>query len=70
MLFRSDKGGQLLLERLPEFPNIEKLDLHYHYLSDEMMGKLEQLAIAVDLSEQEEADKWGGKLWYNAMLTE
>ena len=66
----TDKGGQLLLERLPEFPNIEKLDLHYHYLSDEMMGKLEQLAIAVDLSEQEEADKWGGKLWYNAMLTE
>ena len=66
----TDKGGQLLLERLPEFPNIEKLDLHHHYLSDEMMGKLEQLAIAVDLSEQEEADEWDGKLWYNAMLTE
>ena len=58
------------MERLPEFPNIEKLDLHHHYLSDEMMGKLEQLAIAVDLSEQEEADEWDGKLWYNAMLTE
>ena len=66
----TDKGGQLLLERLPEFPNIEKLDLHHHYLSDEMMGKLEQLAIAVDLSEQEEADEWDGKLWYTAMLTE
>ena len=66
----TDKGGELLLEKIPELPNIEKLDLHYHYLSDEMMEKLENLPLAVDVSEQEEADKWDGKLWYNAMLTE
>ena len=66
----TDKGGELLLEKIPELPNIEKLDLHYHYLSDEMMEKLENLPLAVDVSEQEEADEWDGKLWYNAMLTE
>lgn len=66
----TDKGGQLLLDKIPGLPNIEKLDLHYHYLSDEMMKKLEGLNIAVDVSEQEEADEWDGKLWYNAMLTE
>lgn len=66
----TDKGGQLLLERLPRLSNIEKLDVHYHYLSNEMMEKLQKLPIAVDVSEQEEADKWNGKLWYNAMLTE
>ena len=66
----TDKGGELLLEKIPGLPNIEKLDLHYHYLSDEMMEKLENLSLDVDVSEQEEADEWDGKLWYNAMLTE
>lgn len=66
----TDKGGRLLLEKLPGLPNIEKLDVHYHYLSDEVMEKLEELPISVDVSEQEEADEWDGKLWYNAMLTE
>lgn len=66
----TDKGGQLLLEQVPGLPNLEKLDVHYHYLSDELMGKLEQLPLEVDVSEQEEADNWNGQLWYNAMLTE
>lgn len=66
----TDKGGNLLLEKLPELPNIKKLDVHYHYLSDEVMGKLEKLPIEVDVSEQEEASEWRGELWYNAMLTE
>lgn len=66
----TDKGGQLLLDKLPELPNIQKLDVHYHYLSDEMMKKLEKLPIDTDLSEQEEADEWDGELWYNPMLTE
>lgn len=66
----TDKGGQLLLQKLPELTNIKKLDVHYHYLSDEMMGKLQGLPVEVDVSEQEQADEWDGKLWYNAMLTE
>lgn len=66
----TDKGGKLLLEKLPGLPNIQKLDVHHHYLSDEMMKKLEQLSMEVDVSEQEEAEEWNGKVWYNAMLTE
>ncbi|MDE7253145.1 MAG: STM4015 family protein [Acetatifactor sp.] len=66
----TDKGGSLLLEKLPELSNIKKLDVHYHYLSDEMMEKIGNLSIEVDVSEQEEADEWDGELWYNAMLTE
>lgn len=66
----TDKGGSLLLEKLPELSNIKKLDVHHHYLSDEMMDKIEKLSLEVDVSEQEEADEWDGELWYNAMLTE
>lgn len=66
----TDKGGSLLLEKLPEVSNIKKLDVHHHYLSDEMMEKIGNLSIEADVSEQEEAEEWNGKLWYNAMLTE
>ena len=66
----TDKGGNLLLEKLPELTNIKKLDVHHHYLSDEMMHKIRKLSPEVDVSEQEEAEEWDGEIWYNAMLTE
>ena len=66
----TDKGGNLLLEKLPELLNIKKLDVHHHYLSDEMMDKIGKLSPEVDVSEQEEAEEWDGEIWYNAMLTE
>ena len=66
----TDKGGSLLLEKLPELSNIRKVDVHHHYLSDEMMKKIRKLSPEVDLSEQEEAEEWNGEIWYNAMLTE
>ena len=66
----TDKGGSLLLEKLPELTNIKKLDVHHHYLSDEMMHKIRKLSPEVDVSEQEEAEEWDGEIWYNAMLTE
>ncbi|MDO4295308.1 MAG: STM4015 family protein [bacterium] len=66
----SDKGGACLLEKLPKFLKLRKLDVHYHYLSDEMEAKLEALSLEVDVSEQQEAEEWNGELWMNAMLTE
>lgn len=66
----TDKGGALLLEKIPEWPNIKKLDLHYNYLSDEMAKKLEELPIEVDISEQEEVEEYDGEIYINAMLTE
>lgn len=66
----TDKGGELLLQKLPSFPNIKKLDVHYHYLTDDMMKKLAALPIETDLSEQNKAENYHGEIWLNAMLTE
>ncbi len=66
----TDKGGALLLEKIPTWPNIKKLDVHYHYLSDEMAGKLESLPIEVDVSEGNKEDAYDGEIYRYAMLTE
>lgn len=66
----TDKGGQLLLDKLPEFPNVKYLDVHYHFLSDKMMKKLEALPVEVDIDEQNEPDEWDDEIYYYPMLTE
>lgn len=66
----TDKGGALLLEKIPAWPNIKKLDLHYNYLSNDMAKKLKELPIEVDVSEQEKASEYKGQFYMNAMLTE
>lgn len=67
----TDKGGQLLLDNIGNYPNVEALDLHYHYLSDAMMKKLEGLTISVDLDDPEEPYTYSdGEVSYYPMLTE
>lgn len=66
----TDKGGQLLVDKLPEFPNVKELDIHYNFLSDEMVEKLETLPIEVDADEQNEPDEYDGEIYYYPMLTE
>lgn len=66
----SDKGGALILEKISDYPNIKKLDLHHNFFSDEMVKKLETLSIEVDVSEQEEADEDDGEVYMYAVLTE
>ncbi|GFI21511.1 hypothetical protein IMSAGC011_00282 [Lachnospiraceae bacterium] len=66
----SDKGGALLLEKIPAYPNIKKLDLHHNYFSNEIAEKLKALPIEVDISEREEADEDDGEIYMYAMLTE
>lgn len=66
----TDQGGQKLLDQLPGFPNIQELDVHYHYLSDDMMEKLEKLPMDVDVEEQNEPDEWDDEVYYYPMLTE
>ena len=66
----TDKGGQLLLDKIPSYDNIKKLDLHYHFLSDKMMKNLEALSIEVDVDEQNEAEEYDGEIYYYPMLTE
>ncbi len=67
----TDEGGQLLLDRLPRLPGIRELNLEYHFLSDEMMEKLSGLSgITVNVEDQQEADSYGGIVYYNPLLTE
>lgn len=66
----TDKGGEFLLKKIPAYPNIKKLDIHYHYLSNEMTEKLESLPIEVDASERNEEDAYDGEIYRYAMLTE
>lgn len=66
----TDKGGALLLDNVSRFPKLQKLDLHHHFLSDQMMKKLTALSIEVDVSEQNEADDYNGELYYYALITE
>lgn len=66
----TDAGGELILQKLPSYPNVKALDLHYHYLSDDMTRKLRRLPVEIDLSEQNSPEEYDGEIWMNAMLTE
>ena len=66
----TDKGGKLLLERLPAYPNVKALDVHYHYMSEDMVEDLETLPVDIDASEFNEPETYDGEIWVNAMLTE
>lgn len=66
----TDKGGQLLCDQLKSFPNVTNLDVHYHFLSDEMVKQLQALSCTVNTEEQQEADEYDGELYYYPMLTE
>lgn len=66
----TDKGGALLLDKLPAYPNVKKLDVHYHFMSDEMTSKLEKLSIEVDASEKNIPDVYRGEVYMDPMLTE
>lgn len=66
----TDKGGKLLVERLPEYPNIKNLDVHYHYMSENMVEELQTLPVEIDASEFNEPETYHGEIWMNAMLTE
>lgn len=66
----TDKGGKILLDVIGKYPNIEELNLEYHFLSDEMMEQFEGLDIAVNLDDEQEADEYDGEIYYYPMLTE
>jgi hypothetical protein len=55
-----DQGARVLLD-CPAVRRLEKLDVHYHYCSLEMVERLQSLGIEVDASEHQEPDMWGGE---------
>ncbi len=66
----TDKGGHLLLEKLPLFPNLLHVNLSWHYLSDELVEKLEALPLDICLDEQQELEEYQGEIYCYPMLTE
>lgn len=66
----TDKGGQLILDALPSFGNIKEVDLQFHYMSDEMMEKLQKLDADVNVDDQQEEDEYDGEIYRYPMLTE
>ena len=66
----TDEGGEMLLKKIPSLPNIKRLDLHYHYLSEKMEKRLKALPIEVDVSERNKPWSYKDRLYYSAMLTE
>ena len=70
----TDKGGELLIDGMKSHPNITKLDLYFHFLSDDMMEKMKNMAdergnLEVILDEKQE-NEYNGRNYYYAMLTE
>jgi hypothetical protein len=53
----SDKGAQALLDN-PAIHRRRLLDLHHHYISKEMMEKLQQLGTQIDLSNQKKEERY------------
>jgi hypothetical protein len=48
-----DRGAKALVEN-PKVKNLDKLDVHYHYITDEWIEKLKGLGIEVDSSDQQD----------------
>lgn len=66
----TDKGGVLILETVPQYPNLEKLDVHYHFMTKDMVKKLQALPVEVDASDANQPDEYDGEIYLYAMLTE
>ena len=66
----SDKGGELLLQKLPQYDNIKRLDVHYNFMSEKLIKRLEELPISVDASDRNEMHHHRGESYMYAMLTE
>ncbi len=66
----TDKGGEVLLKTLPDYKNIKEVDLQYHYMSEDMMEKLQGLDAEVNVDDRQEDEEYDGEIWRYPMLTE
>ena len=55
-----DDGARALLSS-PLIKKLKRLDLHHHFISDELVAKLKALGIEVDLSDKQEPQEWSGQ---------
>ena len=65
----TDEGALALLES-EGVEGLKKLNLSYHFMSNEVMERFSSLGIAVDVSNQEEPDNWDGEDHYYVAVSE
>ena len=56
-----DEGARALLDS-EGVKKLKRLDLHYHFCTDEMQKKLQALPMEVDVSDAQSGDEWGGEV--------
>ena len=70
----TDKGGQVIAEKLKDYPNIKKVIIEHHFLSDkgveELKKAVDKLGKELTIDDQQEAEDYDGEIYYYAMLTE
>ena len=50
--------------------NLERLDMHHHFMSDAMMKRMTELPIEIDVSNQQEEDKYGDEIYRYIFVAE
>jgi hypothetical protein len=66
----TDEGGQMILDAAGKLSAIKKLNASYHYMSEDMMKKLEALPFEVDVSDEQREDEYEGEAYMYPMITE
>lgn len=70
----TDKGGDLIAGKIGDFPNIKKIEIEHHFLSDEGIERLKAAVSAagkeIRIEDQQESEEYEGEIYYYAMLTE
>lgn len=64
-----DEGAQFLLD-CPAVHKLEKLDIHHHYCSQEMVAQLETLDIELDASDRQESEEDDGEVYRYIAVSE
>ncbi len=64
-----DVGAEALLNN-PAIAQLEKLDIHHHYVSDELVTRLEELGIELDASDRQEEEEYGDESYFYVAVSE
>jgi hypothetical protein len=65
----TDEGARALLES-SAVRNLQKLDVHHHYCSEEMVAQLEALPCETDTTERQEAEEFDGEVYRTVLVSE
>lgn len=66
----TDSGAEALLAQPDRFRSLKKLDVSHHFLSNEMMERLQSLPCQVDISDQQDADVDGDEIYRYIAVSE